>query len=276
LFTATANNTPALLSLGTDGQVLIADPSTVGNTRGIKWGQITADGIASDAVTTAKILDANVTLTKLATAVQNLLIPAGTIAATVKATADAGWQFMGQTLTNAEGLYPALFAAAPVSWRTGTAPNRNLVLPSMTDRTLFQAGTTTLGATGGLNTATLGVSNLPAHTHTASSSSSSSSTVTDPTHRHEEAGRENGATVAGKYLQRYGGSGSNYDVVGTNTTRWDSITNPQTTYASTGITVTTSTSTSTTVSGGGNGTSTGNAFATTNAHLAVNYQIKAH
>ena len=277
LVTATANNTPAILSLGTDGQVLIADPSTVGNTRGIKWGQITAAGIESDAVTTAKILDSNVTLTKLASAVQNLLIPAGTIAATVKATADTGWQFMGQTLTNAEGVYPALFAAAPVSWRTGTAPNRNLVLPSMTDRTLFQAGTTTLGATGGLNTATLGVSNLPAHTHTASSSSSSSSTVTDPTHRHEEAGRDTNTTGAYKYLQRIGGDGANYDVTNAyGTTRWDSITNPQTTYASTGITVTTSTSTSTTVSGGGNGTSTGNAFATTNAHLAVNYQIKAH
>ena len=267
LITATANNTPALLSLGTDGQVLIADPSTVGNTRGIKWGQITDAGIASDAVTTAKILDSNVTLTKLATAVQNLLIPAGTIAATVKATADTGWQFMGQTLTNAETLYPALFAAAPTSWRTGTVGTRNLVLPSMTDRTLFQAGTTTLGATGGLNTASLSVSNLPAHTHTASSSSSSSSSVTDPGHNH--------SVTNGSLIVRQDGGGdakltANSSYGPYNTYTVSNVSN------TTGISVSTSTSTSTTVSGGGNGTSTGNAFATTNAHLAVNYQIKAH
>jgi len=51
------------LAVGTNDQVLLADSAA---TNGVKWGQVTATGIASDAVTTAKILDANVTEAKLA------------------------------------------------------------------------------------------------------------------------------------------------------------------------------------------------------------------
>jgi microcystin-dependent protein len=136
-----------------------------------------------------------------------------------------------------------------------------------------------LGETGGGKTRVLGVSNLPAHTHTASSSSSSSSssTVTDNGHSHPEAGRENGATTAYKYLQRIGGAGSNYDVVGTSLTRWDSITNPATASTTTGITVATSTSTSTSTTvntSGGNGTATGNAFNILPPYIALNFIIR--
>lgn len=282
LFTATANNTPALLSLGTDGQVLIADPSTVGNTKGIKWGQITADGIASDAVTTVKILDSNVTagklasdsvttakiadsnvtLAKLASAVQNLLIPAGTIAATVKSTADTGWLLLnGQTITSAEGTYPSLWSAAPSSWKSGTS----LVLPNLANRTLFQAGATTLGATGG--SATIAETNLPSHTHAVDPPSTSVS-ITDPGHAHPEAGRSTNAQSPG-YLQRIGGSGANYDVQGTSTARWDAVTNPATASTTTGI------SASVNISSFTSG-STGSGTAYYQPHLAVNYQIKAH
>jgi hypothetical protein len=65
LITATTNNTPALLSLGTDGQVLIADTANGANTKGIKWGQVATAGIADSAVTSAKIADGSVTNAKL-------------------------------------------------------------------------------------------------------------------------------------------------------------------------------------------------------------------
>lgn len=52
------------LAVGTNDQVLVADSSA---TNGVKWGTVSATGLASDAVTTAKILDANVTAAKLAT-----------------------------------------------------------------------------------------------------------------------------------------------------------------------------------------------------------------
>jgi len=60
-----ATNGTALnrLAVGTNDQVLVADSAA---TNGVKWGTVTATGLASDAVTTAKILDANVTEAKLA------------------------------------------------------------------------------------------------------------------------------------------------------------------------------------------------------------------
>ena len=52
------------LAVGTNDYSLLADSSAA---NGVSWKQIPAAGIASDAVTTAKILDANVTAGKLAT-----------------------------------------------------------------------------------------------------------------------------------------------------------------------------------------------------------------
>lgn len=54
------------LAVGTNDYSLLADSSA---TNGVAWKQIPAAGIASDAVTTAKILDANVTVAKLANGV---------------------------------------------------------------------------------------------------------------------------------------------------------------------------------------------------------------
>jgi hypothetical protein len=52
------------LAVGTNDYALIADSSA---TNGFSWKQIPAAGLASDSVTTAKILDSNVTAAKLAT-----------------------------------------------------------------------------------------------------------------------------------------------------------------------------------------------------------------
>lgn len=51
------------LAVGTNDFALLADSSA---TNGVKWAQIPAAGLASDAVTTAKILDSNVTTAKIA------------------------------------------------------------------------------------------------------------------------------------------------------------------------------------------------------------------
>jgi microcystin-dependent protein len=257
--TATATHTAS----ATNNLALLTD-STIAN--GIKWGQVPTAGIVDSAVTTAKIADSNVTLSKLAAAVQNLLVPAGVIVATLKSTADTGWIALnGTPVAGASGTYPSLYAATSgiAGWWSGST----FTPPNMTNKMLEGVGTTAVGQEGGSNTATLGVSNLPAHTHTASSTSSSTSTVTDPGHSH--------TLTNGSLVVRQDGGG-NADLTA------DSSYGPYNTYTlsnvsnTTGISVATSTSTSTTVSGGGNGTSTGDAVTVTNAHIAVYYQIKAH
>lgn len=267
LITATANDTPSLLGIGTDNYVLVAEPSNGGNATGLKWAQVTADGIASNAVTTAKIADSNVTLAKLASAVQDLLIPAGTVAATVKSTADTGWLLLnGATVTNAQSTYPSLWAVSPAAWKSGSS----LVLPNLAGRTLFGQGTTTLGATGGSNTITIGESNLPPHAHTITHSHTGSASISDPGHSHAQSGNNGGSG----FPYRIPGSGSD-DVY--NSGSGVSVTwhvNPGTASATTGISASVTVNQHTGSSGNGNGTTA--AITVTNAHLAVNYQIKAH
>ena len=96
--------------------------------------------------------------------------PAGTLRQTIKTTADAGWLLMGNgatvVVTNCEQVYPALFAAAPAGWISGTAPNRVVTLPDMTNRLTIGAGTAaSVGVSGGSNTATIGTTHLPSHAH---------------------------------------------------------------------------------------------------------------
>jgi hypothetical protein len=54
------------LAVGTNDFALLADSAA---TNGVSWKQIPAAGLASDSVTTAKILDANVTVAKLASGI---------------------------------------------------------------------------------------------------------------------------------------------------------------------------------------------------------------
>lgn len=51
------------LAVGTNAYALLADSTA---TNGVAWGQVAASGLATDAVTTVKILDLNVTQAKLA------------------------------------------------------------------------------------------------------------------------------------------------------------------------------------------------------------------
>lgn len=124
---------------------------------------ITTAMLQDSAVTSAKIADGTVSVADLASAVQNLLVPAGTVAATISSTADTGWLLLdGSSVLNASTAYPSLWAVAPASWKSGTT----LTLPDMSNKTLGGSGTTTLGAAGGANSVTLSTSNLPSHYHT--------------------------------------------------------------------------------------------------------------
>ena len=89
--------------------------------------------------------------------------PAGTLRQTVKTTADPGWLLMnGQSIAGADVAYPVLFAAAPAGWKSSTT----LTLPDMANRMTIGAGTAaSVGVNGGSNTAIIGTTHLPTHTH---------------------------------------------------------------------------------------------------------------
>ena len=309
--TATYGRVP----VGADDTVLIADS---GASSGLSWGQVDTDQLATDAVTADKIaLDAvgsseiasgAVTENELDSSVVNQLVPVGTISATVRSSANAGWALMGSTVSNAETNNTELWAVAPTSWRSGS----DLVLPSMSNRYLSGKSTTdTLGANGGSNNVTLTTAELPQHAHDTDShshgntftlsdaghshsvtESNHSHSITDVNHSHPEQGRTTNTQLANHYVQRQSGSGSNWDFYSGSTNQFDSVQYPATASASTGITGTNGATTGLSVNnqptsgvslsggvsnGGGNptqNTGSGSAFGIQSAHLVVNFQIK--
>jgi hypothetical protein len=74
---------PADIAAGTDGFVLRRSGTTLG------FGQITAAGIAADAVTTAKIATGSITAAKLSSEI--FLVPAGAVMAFAMNSVPAGW-----------------------------------------------------------------------------------------------------------------------------------------------------------------------------------------
>jgi microcystin-dependent protein len=297
------------LAVGTNDHVLKADSSAAG---GLAWGQVVTAGIADDAVTaaqiaddavvTAGILDANVTEAKLATAVVNKLVPAGTITATIRSTADTGYLLLdGSTVASADSTYPALWAVVPASWQSGTS----LVLPDMSDKMLFGQSTTTLGATGGANSKTIASANLPTHTHTvgththaidhdhesftsgsggaAHTHSFSATTASGGGHSHEFDDRIN-TTASGSSGEPMRSNNSGTDgtqpttSAGAHSHTLSGTTGSETASHTHSINVPAFTGNS----GSGGATDTGDggfantALDVTNAHLAVNFQIKAH
>lgn len=163
---------------GQVGEAGIADDSItsakiVANAVGsseIATNAVGSDEIAANAVTTAKILDNNVTLAKLASAVQNALVPVGTIAMFGGASAPTGWLLCdGSTIDTG---YTALRAIVGDN------------TPDLKGRfALGDNSTLSLLGTGG--STTIGTNNLPAHSHANTAVLDSGTvSITDPGHNH--------------------------------------------------------------------------------------------
>ena len=210
-------------------------------------------------------------------------IPAGVVVATIRTTADVGWLLLdGGSIANADTLYPALWAAVPASWKSGTSLN----LPNMANRMLEGQSTTALGATGGSNTVTIASGNLPTHSHTIDHDHASFTTtagegthshgVSDPGHTH---GPASGDTA---FVQQKGYDGTN-KAVSVSGTDLSAFNVGSTGSSTTGLSVTSTNSGHTHTidvpnftGSSGNGGFANTAMTITNAHLAINFQIKAH
>ena len=105
------------------------------------------------------------TLAGLATEVLNLLVPAGTVHATLGATADTGYFLIdGSSVVNAQSLYPALWNRIPASWKSGST----MVMPDWRGRCLVYddaAAVFALGGSAGAMSKVIASGNLPLHTH---------------------------------------------------------------------------------------------------------------
>lgn len=151
------------LAIGTAGQALKVNAGATAP----EWGQIPTAGIADSAVT----------LAKLASALQNFLVPVGTIAMWGGAAAPTGWLLCDGTSTTGYTTLAGIIGA--------TTPDMRGRFPIGDNATL------TLLGTGGSTTIAEG--NLPSHTHTVSGTSDGMNqnstpghTVTDPGHNHTQ------------------------------------------------------------------------------------------
>ena len=153
LIVASASDTWAKLVVGSDNTILTADSSTA---TGVKWA---------------------------APAIQ---VPAGTISATVAATAPAGYLFLeGQTIASAQTTYPSLWSVLPAAWKSGSS----LVLPDWRGRYMasYKAADTNFGTLGSTVTGAtqIATSHLPTHTHTINHGHTATNTVAaDISHSH--------------------------------------------------------------------------------------------
>jgi microcystin-dependent protein len=243
---AHTGTTTARHAVGSNNTVLVADSA---QSNGIKWSTIDVNSLASGAVT----------LAKLASAVQELLVPAGTIVATVRTTADTGWLFLnGTSVPNAQTLYPLLYAATSglAGWWSGST----FTPPNMANKMLEGVGATSLGASGGSNTVTLTEANLPPHAHTVNPPSTAVS-ISDPGHDHTSS------VIIRTTSGSFGGAASGHGGTATTDAASANIGNN-----TTGITASVDIAQFNSGNGGGSSSS----LTVTNAHVAVNYQIKAH
>jgi microcystin-dependent protein len=121
--------------------------------------------IANDAVTTAKILDGNVTLAKLVAAVQQSLVPAGAVQAFAMNSAPQGWLTANGSNVS-RSTYSSLFAAIGTTYGSGDG-STTFALPDLRGYFLRGSGTNSDGSAAG----TFGekvADALKTHTHSVS------------------------------------------------------------------------------------------------------------
>jgi hypothetical protein len=193
---ASAANTPAALTVGANGTIPIADSS---QTTGVRWGTL-SDATAGSSTGAA-------------------LAQPGDFKMSIISGNHTGWLAMnGQTVVNAQGLYPTLWSVAPSAWKSGS----NLVLPNMADTVAAGLGTI-YGTLGGISDSNLEIiqeTMLPAHYHNMSHNHSASSGNESTTHTHgpgtlrpQQSGsyHQHGAAWGG-YLMHGGYNGSDWTV----------------------------------------------------------------
>jgi hypothetical protein len=197
LLTMSSTPTVTRLGIGTSSYAL-----TSNGTDPI-WGQIAAGGIASDAVTTAKIINSAVTTDKIAdsavtsakiadaTIVQGdialtllkLLCPVGSIKAYAGAAAPTGWILCDGTAV-VSGTHPELYALC------ATTPD--LRGRFALGKAASGTGSTLLG-TGGSTTIT--EANLPSHTHANTLTNNAVTSGSGSPHQHANVLTYTGGTV---------------------------------------------------------------------------------
>ena len=157
----------------------------------------------------------------------SIAAPPGMVTMTFSTSAPSGWLLLqGQTIVNAQSLYPDLWSVSPGVWRSGS----NLILPDMRGR--FPVGYhpsdsqwNVMGAQGGAITKTLSTSEMPthshsgpAHTHTINHNHASVYTNYEGQHYHETKTADGTyKPVSGYYYASGSYNGWNY-LTGSNTT----------------------------------------------------------
>jgi microcystin-dependent protein len=127
--------------------------------------------VADNEITTAKILDGNVTLAKLVTAVQQALLPAGAVQAFAMNSAPAGWLAADGSNVN-RTTYASLFSAISTTYGAGDG-STTFALPDLRGYFVRGSGTNSDSTAAG-TFGTKQADELKAHTHS----------VTDPGHTH--------------------------------------------------------------------------------------------
>ena len=136
-------------------------------------GSIVAADIASDAVTTVKILDANVTTAKLATVTAQALLPAGAVMPFAMNSAPAGWLAADGTAVS-RSTYATLFAAISTTHGAGDG-STTFNLPDLRGIFVRGSGSQTIsGTTYNKAFALKEGDELKGHTHTISIPASAS------------------------------------------------------------------------------------------------------
>ena len=181
---STGLKTVATGGSGNNNKILTADSTVDG---GIKWstistasitdsavtsakiadGTIVAGDIADGAITSAKILDGTIVLDDLAAALQNFLVPVGTINAYAGATAPTGWLLCNGTPTTGYTALAALVGATTPDLQGHTLVGKSASAP-FNGALLTKFGSTTSVAN---------------HDHTATTSVA----LSDPGHNHVQS-----------------------------------------------------------------------------------------